>query len=113
MTVKSWKEKNETEIAETKISIAQFEKITSNSALVNAVKNAAGFAAEFYTPNKMEGRVFAVKLIQDEREVMALLAVYKQLGTSGSNGYLKIKIKVQGIDGNKDGIPDEKSYIRN
>lgn len=112
VTVKSWREKNETEIAETKISLAQFEKITSNSALVNAVKNASGFAAEFYTSTKMEGRVFAIKLMQDEREVMALLAVYKQLGTSGSNGYLKIKIKVQGIDGNTDGYPDEKNYRR-
>lgn len=112
VSVKAWRQRNETEIAETKISIAQFEKITANTQLLNAVKNTSGFKGEFYTPNKMDGRVFAAKITQDDRELYALIAVYKQYGTSGSNGYLKIKIKVQGIDANRDGYPDPGAYRR-
>lgn len=110
--VKKWATRNETEIAESKLTLSQFEKITTNPALINAVKNTSGFKAYFYTPNKMDGRVFAIKLQQDDRELNALMAVYKQMGTSGSNGYLKIKIKVQGIDKNGDGNPDAGAYIR-
>ena len=109
---KNWKERNETEIAETKLTLSQFEKITTNAALMNSVKNTRGFGGYFYTSNKMDGRVFAVKLLQDNKEVYALLAVYKQFGTGGSNGYLQIKIKVQGIDKNADGNPDPNAYLR-
>ncbi|HOZ76914.1 MAG TPA: hypothetical protein PLY34_02910 [Ferruginibacter sp.] len=112
VSVKSWRERNETEIAETKLTIAQFEKLTSNTSLVNAVKNARGYAASFFTPNKMDGRVFAVKVQQDNKELYALLAVYKQFGTGGSNGYLQIKIKVQGVDKNGDGNIDLNAYTR-
>ncbi len=112
VSIKSWRERNETEIAETKLTISQFEKISSNTALMNAVKNTQGFGANFYTSNKMDGRVFAVKLQQDNKEVYALLAVYKQFGTAGSKGYLQIKIKVQGIDKNGDGYPDANAYMR-
>ncbi len=107
-----WRERNETEIAQTKMSLAQFEKIQTNTQLMNAVKNANGYAGNFYTSGKMDGRVFAVKLMQDNREVNALLAVYKQYGGGGSNGYLKIKIKVQGIDQNQDGYADPGAYNR-
>jgi hypothetical protein len=110
--VKSWKERNETELAETKLTIAQFEKITTNTSLMNAVKNTRGYSGYVFTPNKMDGRVFAIKLLQDNKEVYALLAVYKQFGTGGSNGYLQIKIKVQGIDKNADGNPDPNAYTR-
>jgi hypothetical protein len=109
--VKSWRERNETEIAETKLTIGQFEKITTNTSLINAVKNTRGFGASVYR-EKMDGRVFAINLQQDDKEVMALLAVYKQFGTAGSKGYLQIKIKVQGIDKNGDGYPDANAYMR-
>lgn len=110
--VKTWRERNETEIAETRLTIAQFEKIKTNPQLMNVVKNTTGFKGEFYTPGKMEGRVFAIKLQQDVRQLFALLAVYNQYGTSGSKGYLKIKIKVQGLDSNGDGNPDPAAYNR-
>lgn len=112
VAVKKWKARNETEIAETRLSIADFEKITTNSQLLNAVKSATGFSAGFYTPNKMDGRVFAIRLMQDDREVNALLGVYKQYGTAGGNGYLKIKIKVQAIKAQSNGSADPASYIR-
>ncbi len=107
-----WRDRNETEIAQTKLTIGQFEKIQTNVQLLNVVRNTTGFSGYFYTPNKMDGRVFAVKLIQDNREVNALLAVYKQYGGGGSNGYLKIKIKVQGFDQNQDGYADPGAYNR-
>lgn len=112
VSVKSWRARNETEIAETRLAISDFEKITTNSQLLNAVKSTGGFAANFYTPNKMEGRVFAVKLRQDDREVNALLAVYKQYGTGGGNGYLKIKIKVQALKAGANGFADPAAYVR-
>jgi hypothetical protein len=56
--------------------------------------------------------VFAVKVEQENRTVYALVAVMKHFGTSGSNGYLKIKVKSQGIDNNGDGMVDPGSYIR-
>jgi hypothetical protein len=110
--VGKWRDRNETEIAQTKLTIGQFEKIQTNTQLLNVVKNAVGFSGYFFTPNKMDGRVFAVKLMQDNREINALLAVYKQFGSGGGNGYLKIKIKVQGIDNNSDGYADENAYKR-
>ncbi len=110
--VKSWRERNETEIAETQLTIGQFEKISTNPELINVVKNTRGYGAGFYTPNKMDGRVFAVKIMQDDKQLYALLAVYTQFGTSGSKGYLKIKIKVQGVDTNGDGNPDPMAYQR-
>lgn len=110
--VGAWRDRNETEIAQTKLTIGQFEKIQTNAQLLNVVKNATGFSGYFFTPNKMDGRVFAVKLMQDSREINALLAVYKQYGGGGGNGYLKIKIKVQGIDNNKDGNADMNAYNR-
>lgn len=107
-----WRDRNETEIAQTKLTIGQFEKIQTNSQLMNVVRNTTGFSGYFFTPNKMDGRVFAVKLMQDNREVNALLAVYTQYGGGGSNGYLKIKIKVQGFDQNQDGYADPAAYNR-
>lgn len=110
--VGAWRDRNETEIAQTKLTIGQFEKIQTNTQLLNVVKNTTGYSGYFYTPNKMDGRVFAVKLMQDKRELNALLAVYKQYGGGGGNGYLKIKIKVQAIDNNRDGYVDENAYNR-
>jgi hypothetical protein len=110
--VGAWRDRNETEIAQTKLTIGQFEKIQTNTQLLNVVKNTTGYSGYFYTPNKMDGRVFAVKLMQDNRELNALLAVYKQYGGGGGNGYLKIKIKVQAIDNNRDGYVDDNAYNR-
>jgi hypothetical protein len=112
VAVKSWRERNETEIAQTQLTIDQFEKISTNSEMINVVKNTQGYSANFYTSNKMDGRVFAIKIMQDDKQLYALLAVYTQFGTSGSKGYLKIKIKVQGVDTNGDGNPDSMAYQR-
>jgi hypothetical protein len=111
--VMKWKDVTESEIALTKLTIAQFEKIQNNSQISGAVKNAVNYSG-WYTSvgTKLEGQVFAVKVEQESRTVYALVAVIKHFGTSGSNGYLKIKVKSQGIDNNADGIIDPTSYIR-
>ncbi len=111
--VNKWKDVTESEVALTKLTIAQFEKIQTNSQISSAVKNAVNYAG-WYTSvgNKLEGQVFAVKVEQENRTVYALVAVVKHFGTSGSNGYLKIKVKSQGIDTNGDGMADPNAYVR-
>lgn len=111
--VTKWKDVTESEVALTKLTIAQFEKIQNNSQITGAVKSAVNYAG-WYTSvgTKLEGQVFAVKVEQENRTVYALIAVIKQFGTSGSNGYLKIKVKSQGIDSNGDGMVDPASYLR-
>ncbi len=111
--VARWKDVTESEVALTRLTMAQFDKIQNNNQITGAVKNAVNYAG-WYTSvgNKLEGQVFAVKVEQENRTVYALVAVVKHFGTSGSNGYLKIKVKSQGIDANNDGMVDPASYIR-
>ncbi len=111
--ITKWRDVTESEVALTKLTIGQFEKIQNNSQITSAVKNAVNYTG-WYTSvgTKLEGQVFAVKVEQENRTVYALVAVIKHFGTSGSNGYLKIKVKSQGIDNNGDGMVDPGSYIR-
>lgn len=111
--VAKWKDVTESEVALTKLTIGQFDKIQTNTQITGAVKNAVNYAG-WHTSvgTKLEGQVFAVKVEQDNRTVYALVAVEKHFGTSGSNGYLKIKVKSQGIDTNNDGMADPNAYIR-
>jgi hypothetical protein len=108
--VKSWKSVNESEVAETKITGAQFEKIQYNEQLRGAVKSTRNFSAFYTSLNKLDGKVFAVKTTMGERDAFALIYVVKHVGTSGSSGYLKVKIKCTGFDNNGDGNPDEALY---
>lgn len=111
--ITKWKDITESEVALTKLTIAQFDKIQTNTQITGAVKNAVNYTG-WYTSvgTKLEGQVFAVKVEQDNRTVYALIAVEKHFGTSGSNGYLKIKVKSQGIDNNNDGMVDPNAYVR-
>ncbi|WP_460554490.1 hypothetical protein [Ferruginibacter profundus] len=109
--VKSWKTVNESEVAVTTLTGAQFEKIQYNTQLSGAVKGTRGFAGWYSSPgNKLDGKVFAVKTEMENRTAYALIYVVKQVGTSGSGGYLKVKIKVTGMDTNGDGDPDTNVY---
>lgn len=111
--VTKWKDVTESEVALTRLTIGQFEKIQNNSQITGAVKNAVNYAGWYSSVGtKLEGQVFAVKVEQENRTVYALVAVVKHNGTSGSNGYLKIKVKSQGIDTNSDGMVDPSSYLR-
>lgn len=109
--VKSWKTVNESEVAVTTLTGAQFEKIQYNTQLSGAVKGTRGFAGWYSSPgNKLDGKVFAVKTEMENRTAYALIYVVKHIGTSGSGGHLKVKVKVTGFDTNGDGNPDNKVY---
>jgi len=108
-----WSDVNESEVALTRLTIGQFNQIQNNSQIQNAVRNAQGYAGYYASvAQKFDGQVFAVKMQMDSREVYGLIAVIKQIGTSGSSGYLKIKIKSTGIDANSDGTADAIAYQR-
>lgn len=112
--ISKWNTVNETEIAETKLTTSQFDQIQTNPQISNVVKNAVNYAGFVqYAGNKLDGKVFAVKAELENRTVYGLIAVVKHVGTDGSNGFLKIKIKAIGIDANGDGQPDAGMYIRN
>lgn len=111
--VMKWRDVNETEVALSNITIGQFDQINSNAQIANAVRNTKGYSGYYLSAgNKLDGQVFAVKAQLENREVYALVAVEKHIGTSGSNGYLKIRIKSQGIDNNRNGYPDANQYSR-
>ena len=111
--VMKWRDVNETEVALTNITIGQFDQINSNGQILNAVRNTKGYSGYYLSAgNKLDGQVFAIKANLENREVYALIAVEKHIGTSGSNGYLKIRIKSQGIDNNRNGYPDANQYSR-
>jgi len=111
--VQQWSDVTESEVALTKLTLGQFTQIQNNGQIQNAVRNAQNYSG-LYTSvgQKLDGQVFAVKVQMENREVYALIAVLKQIGTSGSNGYLKIRIKALGIDNNNNGSPDANNYIR-
>jgi hypothetical protein len=111
--VMQWSDVNESEVALTRLTIGQFNQIQNNSQIQSVVRNAQGYAGYYSSVGqKLDGQVLAVKMQMDSREVYALVAVMKQMGTSGSNGYLKIKIKSTGIDANRDGTVDANAYQR-
>ncbi|MFY7963536.1 MAG: hypothetical protein ACOVO1_01455 [Chitinophagaceae bacterium] len=111
--VAKWSTVNETEIAETKITLAQFDQIQTNPQISNVVKNATNYAGFLQYPSiKLEGKVFAIKAELENRTVYGLIAIVKHFGTDGSNGYLKIKVKAMGLDNNNDGRPDASMYLR-
>lgn len=111
-SVSKWSDVNETEIAETSLSSGQFDQIQNNSQILNAVKNARNYSSSLTEFGKLEGKVFAVRAELENRTVYGLIEVVKHYGTFGSNGYLKIRIKAQGIDGNNNGQIDVTSYQR-
>ncbi len=111
--VMQWTDANETEVALTKLTIAQFNQIQNNSQIQNAVRNAQNYAGYYSSVDqKLDGKVFAIKAQMENREVYALVAVVKQIGTSGSNGYLKINIKAQAVGTNGSAQINANSYIR-
>lgn len=111
-SVARWPDINETEIAESRLTIRQFDNIQTNHEILHAVKSAHNYSAALTLFGKLEGKVFAVKTELEDRTVYGLVAVQKHYGSYGSNGYLKVRIKTQGIDNNQNGEPDTEAYIR-
>lgn len=110
--VKEWDQVNESQVALTALTGAQFDKIQDNNQLTAVVKKIPGFKDKFESRTKINGKVFAIKTEMGDRTAYGLLYVVDQLGTTGVNGYLKIRIKVTGFDSNGDGIPDSGLYLQ-
>jgi hypothetical protein len=111
--VSKWSDVNETEIASTKITLSQFDQIQNNSQILNAAKNAQEYSSSITEFGKLDGKVYAVRAELEDRTVYGLIAIVKQVGTDGSNGYLRIKIKSQGVAGNSsNGQVNANAYVR-
>jgi hypothetical protein len=111
--VMQWNDVNETEVALTRLTLGQFDQIQNNNQILNAVRMAQNYSGYYSAVGqKLDGMVFAVKAELESRQVYALIAVSRQVGTSGSNGYLKIRIKAQGVDANANGAPNANFYQR-
>jgi hypothetical protein len=108
----SWTNVNESEISPTSLTAAAFDGVQTNGDLRNALTTAKNWN-NYHTSaggSKLNGQVFAARLNMDNRKLDALIYIVDHIGTSGSNGYLKIKIKLTGIDKNNDNQPDDDAY---
>lgn len=106
----SWDQVNESEVAMTALTPAQFDKIQNNNQLTAVVKQVRGFGQKVESRTKLDGKVLAVKTEMGDRTAYGLICITNHYGTIGSNGYLKVKIKVTGFDSTGDGIPDAQLY---
>ncbi len=91
--VREWNEVNESEIAMTSITPLQFEKIKDDKQLEAVIKRTTGFKDKLESRTKLSGRIIAVKTKMMNREAYGLIYIMEQHGTTGTNAYLKIKLK--------------------
>jgi hypothetical protein len=103
---KQWAVTNTSQIAVTTITGEQFEKVKNNEQLSAVVNQTGGFKEIFDSRTKLDGKVFAIRTQIDNRTSFALIYVVEHVGISGNSCYLKVKLKVNGIDANGDGLPD-------
>ncbi|MFN8250952.1 MAG: hypothetical protein U0V75_03640 [Ferruginibacter sp.] len=106
----SWEQVNESEVAMTALTAQQFEKIRDNNQLLAVIKQVRGFGQKVESRSKLDGKVIAVKTVMGGRTAYGLIHIVNHYGTTGENGYLKIRIKITGLDANGDGIPDGGQY---
>jgi hypothetical protein len=109
---KLWEEVNESEVAMTNLTGEQFERIQTNQQLNAVIKQIAGFAQKIESRTKLDGKVIAVKTEMGDRTAYGLLYIVSHTGTFGENAFLKVKIKVTGLDATGDGNPDPGLYIQ-
>lgn len=108
--VKNWKAVNETEVTETNLTATDFNTIQNNNQLSSAASKAKNWTGYIQLMNRFDNKVFALRVHTDSRKLFALIYVQEHMGTDGGNGYLKIRIKVTGMDTNNDGEPDIDAY---
>lgn len=92
-SVSRWNTVNESEIAQTRLTASQFDKIQTAAQIKNAVNAAPNFMSWITVFDKMDGQVFAVRNESNGRSAYALIKVNKQYGTDGSNGYMNVTVK--------------------
>lgn len=107
---KLWEEVNESQVAMTSLTGEQFERIQTNQQLTALVKQIAGFSQKIESRTKLDNKVIAVKTEMGDRTAYGLLFIVSHSGTFGENAFLKVKIKVTGLDATGDGNPDPGLY---
>ena len=107
---KLWEEVNESEVAMTNLTGEQFERIQTNQQLTAVVKQISGFQQKIESRTKLDDKVIAVKTEMGDRTAYGLLYIVSHTGTFGENAFLKVKIKVTGLDATGDGNPDPGLY---
>jgi hypothetical protein len=107
---KLWEQVNESEVAMTSLTGEQFERIQTNQQLEAVVKQIAGFSQKIESRTKLDNKVIAIKTEMGDRTAYGLLYIVSHTGTFGENAYLKVKIKVTGLDATGDGNPDPGLY---
>lgn len=110
---KLWEEVNESEVAMTSLTGEQFERIQTNQQLTAVVKQIAGFSQKIESRTKLDGKVIAVKTEMGDRTAYGLMYIVSHTGTFGESAFLKVKIKVTGLDATGDGNPDPGLYYNN
>lgn len=108
--IKNWEEVNESEIALTTLTGEQFERIQTNKQLLGIIKQIPNFSSKVESRTKLDGKVFAVRTVMGDRTAYGLIYIMNHYGTTGPNGYLKIKLKVTGFDADGDNLPDGQVY---
>ncbi len=106
----SWDNVNESEVAMTTLTEAHFNRIQTNDQLTSFVKQIRGFQDHIESRTKLTGKVIAVKTEMANRTCYGIILILEHYGTTGANGFLKVKIKVTGFDYNQDGNPDAEVY---
>ncbi len=107
----TWDEVNESEVALTSLTGEQFERIQTNKQLAAVIKQCTGFGPKVESRTKLDGKVLAVRTQMGDRTAYGLIYIVSHFGTTGENGYLKIKLKATGFDVNDDGHPDPGLYM--
>jgi hypothetical protein len=106
----NWEIANESEVAFAPITGEQFEKIQNNKQLMAIVKMISNFSGKIESRTKLDGKVVAIKTTMGDRTAYGLMHIVNHYGTTGPNGYLKVKIKVLGFDASGNGYPDPFVY---
>jgi hypothetical protein len=107
----TWDNVNESEVAVTTLTGAQFDKIQTNPQIESVVKQTARFNGVLeIRDGNAAGKVLAIKTLMNNRTCYGLLYIVEQFGTTGTNSFLKVKLKVTGFDSNGDGNPDANMY---
>ena len=104
--IKQWPTANGSEVAATTLTGAQFEKVRNNDQLMAVVNQTGSFQTFYSSRTKLDGKVFAVRTQIENRTSYALIYVVEHVGVAGSECFLKVKLKANGIDANGDGLPD-------
>ncbi len=107
----TWDEVNESEVAFAPISGEQFDRIQTNKQLAAVVKQCTGFGPKVESRTKLDSKVVAIKTEMGSRTAYGLMYIVAHYGTTGDNGYLKIKLKVTGFDATGDGNADPGLYL--